>query len=331
MSRHLERLLQLDELLRTAKRPTTAKIALTLEVSERTVRNDIAFLRDRFSAPLAYNPQQGFHYTNSQWRLPSISLSQGELFALTLGARMLETYAGSVWAEKLRSAIERLKERLPEETWVDLQELAEERILFRAGAQIDLNPEIWHQLEEACQIHKTVEMTYYTASRDTVSTRKLDPYVLYIYRGTNPYVIGYCHNRQEIRWFRVDRIKQLQILESTFVPNPLFNAKDHLAMIFQHEAGGIEHSVAIWFDAPTAPYIRERCWHSTQKIQEHSDGSLTLCMVVRGINDLKRWVLGYGKGAVVKAPPELVQMVQEEIKQMYSIYSNSLGDKDAGK
>lgn len=92
MSRVLERLLQIDQLLRTAPRQTAVTIAEALEVSERTVRNDLAFLRDRFSAPLNFNRQKGIHYTDPDWRLPSISLSQGELFALTLGARMLQAY-----------------------------------------------------------------------------------------------------------------------------------------------------------------------------------------------------------------------------------------------
>jgi predicted DNA-binding transcriptional regulator YafY len=79
------------------------------------------FLRDRYNAPLDYQKDKGWHYTDSDWRLPSISLSQGELFALTLGARMLESYAGNAYIEELRSAIARLSERLPEATWVDLQ------------------------------------------------------------------------------------------------------------------------------------------------------------------------------------------------------------------
>jgi len=91
-------------------------------------------------------------------------------------------------------------------------------------------------------------------------------------------------------------------------------------MIFQHEAGGIPVAVAIWFDAVTAPYIRERRWHPTQEIQEHADGSLTLKMLVRGLNDLKRWVLGYGRGAVVQSPPELVQLVRKEIEGMNQHY-----------
>ncbi|MFM7448900.1 MAG: helix-turn-helix transcriptional regulator [Leptolyngbyaceae cyanobacterium] len=324
MSRHLERLLQIDALLRSRLRHTAISLAKELEVSERTIRNDLAFLRDRYDAPLRFTRQQGYHYTDTEWRLPTIALTRGELFALTVGARMLEAYAGSAYTTDLHSAITRLSERLPEQTWVNLQQLAEERILFRRGAEIDLDPDIWHRLEEACQKYKTVQMTYYTASRNATSERQFDPYVLHIYRGTNPYAIGYCHQRQEIRWFRIDRIQQLQVLESTFVPDPTFDAKDHLEMIFQHEAGGVPVPVAIWFTAQTAPYIRERRWHPTQEIEEHSDGSLTLHMVVRGLNDLKRWVLGYGKGAIVRDPPELIKLVQDEIVQMGCNYSKSL-------
>lgn len=320
MSRHLERLLQIDSLLRQEQRQTADSLAEVLEVSERTIRSDLNFLRDRYHAPLEVSRQKGYYYTDPAWRLPSISLSKGELFALTLGARMLESYAGLPYASDLRSAITRLSERLPEETWIDLHQLAAERILFRAGAKIDLDPEVWHRLEDACRLHKTVQMTYYTASRNDVSERQLDPYVLHLYRGTNPYVIGHCHKRQEIRWFRVDRIQQLEVLTATFVPAPTFDAKDHLEMIFQHEAGGVPLPVSIWFDARTAPYVRERHWHPTQEIQEHTDGSVTLHMVVRGLNDLKRWVLGYGKGAIVKQPVELVEMVRQETEEMLRHY-----------
>jgi predicted DNA-binding transcriptional regulator YafY len=297
-----------------------------LEVTERTIRKDLEFLRDRFHAPLEFNRIKGHYYADPDWRLPTIPLTKGELFALTLGARMLEAYAGSTYALELRSAIARLAERLPEQAWVDLQQVTDDRVLFRAGAETDLDPEIWQGLEDACRNQKTVQITYYTASRNATSDRRLDPYLLHIYRGTNPYVIGFCHQRQEIRWFRVDRIRQLAILTETFVPDPSFDAKDHLEMIFQYEVGGVPVPVTIWFDPPTAPFIRERRWHPTQELVEHGDGAVTLHMLVRGLNDVKRWVLGYGKGAIVQAPPELVEMVRNETVQINYNYTNFLGE-----
>jgi len=331
MSRHLERLLHIDELLRSNQRHTAESLASKLEVSERTIRNDLNFLRDRYGAPLECSRQKGYHYTDLEWRLPTITLSKGELFALTLGARMLETLHSSPYREDLQSAIARLSERLPEQTWVDLQKVADERILFRSGAETNLDAAIWHKLEDACRLQKSVQMTYYTASSNSTSDRKLDPYLIHIYRGTNPYVIGFCHKRQEVRWFRVDRIQHLDVLAETFVQDPTFDAKDHLELIFQHEVGSVPVNVVIWFDVRTAPYIRERRWHPTQTLQEHPNGSVTLYMTVRGLNDLKRWVLGYGKGAIVQQPPELVDLVKQELEGMVRQYYQSESESNPSK
>jgi hypothetical protein len=49
-----------------------------------------------------------------------------------------------------------------------------------------------------------------------------------------------------------------------------------------------------------------------------------LRMTVRGLNELKRWVLFYGKGAIALGPPELVEMVREELRGMNVLYQ---GDK----
>jgi predicted DNA-binding transcriptional regulator YafY len=320
MSRHLERLLQIDVLIRSSQRQTAQSLAEAVEVKVRTIYNDIAFLKDRFKAPIVWKKTQGYHYSDPSWRLPSISLSKGELFALALGAKMLEIYAGSAYARELQSAIARLAERLPEQSWVDLQQLANERVLFRTGGALNLDPEIWQKLELACQKHQRVRIAYYTAGRNAYSERKVDPYVLHFSRN-NPYVTGYCHLRQEVRWFRVDRIKSLDSLDETFELDPTFDLKDHFELVFQHEVGGVPTQISIWFDSVTAPYIRERRWHPTQQIEEHPDSSLTLNFVARGLNEVKRWVLFYGKGAIVLSPPELVKLIRDDIAAMSKQYT----------
>jgi predicted DNA-binding transcriptional regulator YafY len=319
--RYLERLFQLDELIRSGKAQTVRKLALTLEVSARTIHKDLDFLRDRYQAPIANDRSRGYYYEDPTWRLPTVPLTQGELFALMLGCRMLSAAAGAAYAQELQSAIDQLMQRMPEQTWVDLQTVADERVSFGTGGLIDFNPDIWKQLTEACQKNQSVEITYYTASRDSLSTRIFDPYLLHIYRGTNPYTIGYCHRRQEVRWFRVDRIRELRRMNETFERDPHFNPQDHIQTIFQAEVGGEPKLVTIRFSVQAAPYIRERCWHPTQTITEHGDGSLTLQMNVPGLAEVKRWVLGYGKDAVVEGPPELVEMIQAELKGMLGSYN----------
>jgi predicted DNA-binding transcriptional regulator YafY len=319
MLRQQERFLKLDTLLRNRERTTAQNLADSLEVSERTVRADIEFLRNRLNAPIKFSRKLGFYYEEPGWRLSTFPLTQGELFALTLGARMLENYAGSAYAEELRGAIACLAERLPEQTWVDLQQLANDNVLFRTGATLDLDPEIWQTLETACQLNQRVVMRYYTAGRNDETERRLDPYLLHFTRN-NPYVTGFCYKRQMVRWFRVDRIREIRLLKERFEVDPSFDRQKHFEDVFQHEVGGEAYEIAVWFDVQTAPYIRERRWHPTQVIEEGEDGALELRMTVRGLNEVKRWILFYGKGAIALGPPELVEMVREEVGAMQKHY-----------
>ncbi|MEM1256456.1 MAG: WYL domain-containing transcriptional regulator [Cyanobacteria bacterium P01_H01_bin.21] len=314
----LERLLQLDELLRSRYCQTANTLADELECNEKTVRTYINYMRDRFDAPIEYSRKQGWHYTNADWRLSSVALTRGEIFALTLGARMLAAYGGSAYGTELQSAIEQLVKRLPEQSWVDLHQLVDEHVMFRSGAELDLDPEVWQILAQACQKKQQVWMRYATPGKP-ISARRLDPYILHFSRN-NPYVTGWCHKRNMARWFRIDRIQEIKLLDEQFEVDPSFDRQTHVASAFQHEVGGTPQEVAIWFDAPTAPYIRERRWHPTQQIEEHADSSLTLRIMVRGMNEVKRWVLFYGRGAKVLDPPELVGMVRDEVQGMKHLY-----------
>lgn len=331
--RQLERLLTIDDRIRSKTRQTVPLLAGELGVTQRTVHHDLAFLRDRFEAPLEFDLKQGYFYRDRQWRLPTIPLTQGELFALTLGARALEAYAGSVYEQDLRSSIQELAKRLPEKIWVDLQALAQERINFRNGAELlNLDPSIYQDLWEAWKTSRRLWVRYYTAGRNEETERVIDPYFVDIYRGTNPCLIAFCHTRKEFRDFRLDRIREYRLLDECFERDPTFNLQEYRKNCFQYEQGGAYgtataarlYPVVIDFVPKVAPFIRERRWHHSQVIDEHDDGSLTLRLEVGGLNDLKRWVLGYGKEALAKSPPELVKLLREETEVMAR--QNETGD-----
>ena len=54
-----------------------------------------------------------------------------------------------------------------------------------------------------------LEMEYYTAGRDVVTHRTVEPYRIE-YRKDVPYLIAYCHLAERERVFRVDRIRQIK-------------------------------------------------------------------------------------------------------------------------
>jgi predicted DNA-binding transcriptional regulator YafY len=313
----LEKLVQLDRLLRGNRRYTAEDLAKQLGVQKRTIHNYLDNLKDK-QAPIENNRERGYFYSDPSWRL-KLPLTEGELFALTLGTQMLQSYAGSLYEEDLKSAISRLADRLPEVAWVDLQQLAEQNVIFRASAAIDLDPIIWRDLETACQQRRRVSMVYYSPQRLEESAREFEPYILHFNRN-NPYVTGFCCLRQAVRDFRVDRIRSLVLLKEKFEVRTDFNRREHFGRAFQYQTGQEVHLIAIWFDMRTAPYIRERRWHPTQVLEELADGDLVLRFEAPGLEEVKRWVMFYGRGAVVREPPELVAMVKQEITDMQNQY-----------
>jgi predicted DNA-binding transcriptional regulator YafY len=316
----LEKLVQLDRLLRGSRRYTAEELAERLGVKKRTIHNYLDDLRDK-QAPIENNRERGYFYSDPSWRL-KLPLTQGELFALTLGAQMLQSYVGSVYEQDLKSAISRLADRLPEVSWVDLQELAEDNVVFRSSGVIDLDPIIWRDLEAACQQKRRVSMVYFNPQRREESGRELEPYVLHFNRN-NPYVTGFCLKNLAVRDFRVDRIRSLVVLADKFEMRADFDRREHFGRAFQYQTGQEVRSIAIWFDVQTAPYIRERRWHPTQVIEELAAGDLVLRFEAPGLAEVKRWVMFYGKGAVVREPPELVAMMKQEIAEMTTGYEDS--------
>jgi hypothetical protein len=65
------------------------------------------------------------------------------------------------------------------------------------------------ELERAMAQGSTIEIDYHTAGRGHLLSRRVDPLRLE-WRGGVPYLVAFCHLRQENRTFRVDRIERIE-------------------------------------------------------------------------------------------------------------------------
>ncbi|MBC7323875.1 MAG: WYL domain-containing protein [Moorella sp. (in: Bacteria)] len=88
------------------------------------------------------------------------------------------------------------------------------------------------------------------------------------------------------------------------------------------ERGPQVYEVIIRFHRDQARWIKERHWHPGQVIGELPDGRLVLKMHLSGLQEVKRWVLGFGGRAKVLAPPELRREVAREAKEMAELYGH---------
>lgn len=303
MSR-LERLITIDQMIRTKTYPSVADFCRRFEVSERAIYDDLAYLRDRIGAPLVYSRRHGgYFYRDSTWVMPVLHVSEGELLAFLISTELSRRYLGTSFAAPLRSFIQRIG-RYP-------------------GALAHVDPDLVQVINECIREYHPIEITYFTASRQEVTQRLIEPYHLFLARG-DLQVIAFDHRRGEIRQFALYRIRHWQVRrQNRFVRDPNFDVNTYLRNGFLGQGSMYSVEIVIAFDRFQAPYIRERQWHPTQQIEEQADGGLVLRFQSGALDEVKRWVLGYGSHALVLAPPELVQIVAAELQQASANYAQT--------
>lgn len=322
MSLRLERLLSMDAAIRSGSYPNVPDFMSRFEVSERTVRGDLAFMRDRLHAPLVYDRSRGgYHYTNPTWALPTIFATEGELLAFFLSVELARRYLGTTFEEPLRKAAAVLSLSLPDKVQLDLNLLAQ-HYTFRPGATASADPALLLALHEAIHGLCPVQVTYFTASRGERNQRVIEPYQLYNVRG-DWQVIAFDRLRGQMRNFAVSRIEEWVLLkEHRFTRDPHFSLESYLAQGFLAEHGDAPVEVVIWFDAYQARYMRERQSHPTQQLEEHLDGTLTLRFWSGALDEVRRWAMSFGSHADVRMPLSLRAEIAAEVAAMARQYAN---------
>jgi len=93
----------------------------------------------------------------------------------------------------------------------------------RSPVQVELaRPEMLTVIEHAAETRERLDIDYYTAYRDELTSRRIDPYRVENYDG-DWFVQAWCHRADALRTFRVDRIEAAAPLAEFFdaVPEDL--------------------------------------------------------------------------------------------------------------
>jgi predicted DNA-binding transcriptional regulator YafY len=320
----LRRLLALDKMIRAGHYPNASKAARALEVNPRTVHRDLEFLRDSWGAPLAFSHRHnGYYYETNDYAIPLLRITEGELVALFLAERQMQQYRGTPFGRQLATAFHKLTAALPDPITLDLSHLGD-LYCFRHQASDAGDARSFARLAKAVMEGRQLELVYWTASRDEITRRLVDPYHLASIGG-DWYLIAYCHLREAIRMFAPGRIRSVRETGVRFERPADFRITEYLDASFRTMRGsGPPRRVRLRFTPQAARYIRERIWHPTQRLQEHKDGSLVLSMKVSHLLEVQRWVLSQGAGCVVLEPEELRRAVRRELEQMLELYGTMM-------
>lgn len=245
------RVLAVLELLQSHGRISGPELARRLEVDIRTLRRYIVMLEELGIPITAERGRHGAYLLVAGFKLPPLMFSDDEALALSMGllaARSLGLHAD---ASAMASAQAKLERVMPDRLKRRLQAVSE-------TVQVDMTDTVaahgshaaMMSLTTAAQAQLRVHLGYRSAS-GIDSERDFDPYGL-AFRAGAWYVIGMCHLRNDVRSFRVDRIRGVRSMDVSFSRPAGFDALDRLTRSIATLPRAIAVEVMLHTDLGTA-------------------------------------------------------------------------------
>jgi predicted DNA-binding transcriptional regulator YafY len=310
------RLIHLIMLLQRHPNQKAGDLARELGVSVRTLHRYMAML-DEMGIPVysERGPQGGFSLVRG-YKMPPLVLTPDEAVAVALGTGMVEELWGELYRETARSALAKLENILPDE---QNQEVAWAR---RTLIAIDLHRSnlaaltpYLEALRRSIREHHSVCVQYRSSNSPHPTQRELDPYAL-IHRWGWWYVIAFCHLRQAVRSFRVDRIESLETSDQLFLSPEDFDIQAYLA---QDWGAPPQVQARMRFSADTAhlALYNRAYWES---VTEEPDGSVIVTFSAPELYWAASTVLAYGPIVEALEPPELRAMLAEWARATAELY-----------
>jgi proteasome accessory factor C len=231
-----------------------------------------------------------------------VRLTRAEALALYLRGSELLGAPGLPEAEALGSALDKLAEGLGPEALGKLQVE-----VGRAPAEEAAHLEA---VRDAASRRERLEIDYYSASRDEVTTRRIDPEQVFSAIG-NWYVVGWDDRSDAERLFRVDRIRASRSTGQTFEPRGLLGQGREL-----YTPSGQDIRVRLRV-GPGARWIAE--YYAIEEASER-DGSLEVTLPTKDLAWMAKLVLRLGGQAEIVEPEELRDLVRRTAGETLARY-----------
>ena len=327
----LIRQLSLISFLMATGRPVSA-LEIKREVEGYSSMNDDAFAR-RFYADRAEleslgislqvdKPAEGFFEAElyalppENYYLPAIEFTDGELAALRTALVLLD--GEFAYAEPLRLALQQVSWGRPSPL-VEPDTAPIDVKLAPSGGGREMSQRL-AKIETAISRRKTIEFSYYSLQRDELSDRKVDPYHL-VFRNGQFYLIAHSHERDDIRVFRLSRIRgkvsYATKAEHDFAPREDFDRRDYASRA-DWQMGEIEGTAKV-FLRERISWLVDRDFGTYGKVRKAAKGDgapgrgfIYETEYASG-RMLTSWVLGWRENAELLEPADLAKDAAERL------------------
>lgn len=254
-----------------------------------------------------------------QYLLPNLDLTDREVTALHSCLSLLD--GQFAYAEPLRLALQNLT--LGRENPMTDPALASTEVKLTGS---DYSPEVAariSKLETAITKRRTITFNYFTMGRGEDEDRVVNPYAL-VWNGGQWYLVGWSHEREAVRQFRLSRIqgeiKFTSRKERDFEVPADFDATEYRTRPtwqFGESAGEAD----LWVDPSAAWWVERSFERAGEVVERHDDGSVTFRTWFASSSWLVGWILGMNGLVRPLGPSEVVEGAQralEAIEQQHA-------------
>ena len=285
--------------------------------------------------------QENYSLRPENFHLPAIAFTDKELAALQTALSLLD--GEFAYAEPLRLALQQITWGRPSPLRAPEQRSVALGITASAGGH-DLSARL-AKVETAIFRNKTIVFDYYTMERDDVGSRRVDPYHL-LFQGGQFYLLGYAHEREAIRVFRLSRIRG-KVSYATKAEHDFHRPADFDPRVYATRADwqlGDERGVAEILISERIAWQVERHFGRYGELRDADpqlDGAphgaaveegdkvfLTSYSNVRGIVS---WVLGLGVHARLLGPDELTSEFRRRLELLEERHGEAPPSKPRGR
>jgi predicted DNA-binding transcriptional regulator YafY len=314
-----ERILRIHRELKPGKRITFGRLREVLEVSEATLKRDIAYMRDFMDAPIL-NERDGSGYWYDpdalEFELPGLWFNDSELYALLASEQLLEAVQPGLltpYIGPLRSRIRKLLEQSGHSA-----DTVTSRVRLQAAARRPVDAQRFGTIAGAVLNGRILDIEYHGREKGLATSRRVHPQRLLHYRD-NWYLIAWCEQAQDLRTFSLDRIRPLDTPTAPAKMLPDSDIDRVVGATFGIFTGEASGWAILRFTPHAARWVSDETWHPDQ-VGRWVDGVYELQVPYSDDRELLMDILKYGPDVEVIAPAELRALVAQRVRETQARY-----------
>lgn len=215
-TKRLSRLTAILTQLQTKRLLTATELATKFSVSIRTIYRDIRALEGS-GVPILTEDGKGYTLMEG-YRVPPVMFTESQANALILAEQLVLKNKDASFVKDYAEAIEKVKAVLRYNVQ-DKANLLTERTWFSQNTNREKSSNNLSDLQFALTNFRVAKIEY-TNEANQRNSRLVEPFAL-VSTTENWLLIAWCRLRTDFRFFRLDRIKKLEVLSEQFTPHKM--------------------------------------------------------------------------------------------------------------